>query len=305
MVAALLLVLAAVTLFPQKTSAAPLSDDKIVLGGDFLLGKGQSIHGNLIILGGAVVLDDGSRIDGDVLIFGGTADIKGEVEGNIFMFNGALDLEKGARLEGDLNLYGGAFSLDDEVFVFGEIRTNEEALLADSETKSPSNRLLAWIWDGIWSLFLVFATSAFAVMIVMLWPEKSQRVARTIVDQPILSGGVGLGALFVVVPIFLLLGITIILAPIGLVGSFFLVLMGLFGWVSLGYEIGYRFSQMIRSSWAPGVSAGMGTLALSFVALSLKSIPCIGPVIGFSIPLIGLGAVLLTQFGTCEYPNDL
>jgi hypothetical protein len=92
-----------------------------------------------------------------------------------------------------------------------------------------------------------------------------------------------------------------LLIPAALVAIVALVVAGAFGWITIGYEIGLRFTKAIHQEWHPALSAGLGTFALSLIAAALTGIPvlnCVGWLIPFLLGVAGLGAVIMTRFGT-------
>jgi hypothetical protein len=139
---------------------------------------------------------------------------------------------------------------------------------------------------------------------VIFFPNPTDRVAQTLVVQPGQSALVGLLTLVVAIPILFILTITIILSPVSFFGLLALVVASIFGWISLGLETGNRLARAFRQEWAPAVAAGLGTFLLTFVAFSLEYIfswLCIGWIFPTAVGLVGLGAVVLSQFGRRVY----
>ena len=98
-----------------------------------------------------------------------------------------------------------------------------------------------------------------------------------------------------------LLTITIILIPVVAIAVVALFVAAVFGWIAIGYEIGQRFTTAIHQYWHPAFSAGLGVFALTLVANALTGIPvlnCVGWLAPFLLGLAGLGAVIMTRFGT-------
>lgn len=54
----------------------------------------------------------------------------------------------------------------------------------------------------------------------------------------------------------------------------------------------------LKVEWSVAVAAGVGTLILSLLGAAIAKIPCVGWFIPSIIAIIGLGAVLLSRFGT-------
>ena len=84
----------------------------------------------------------------------------------------------------------------------------------------------------------------------------------------------------------------------------------MFGWLALGWLIGRRLVKGLRSSNAIDRNSAILEIGVGVVALTLAwqlptLVPCVGWVlaslIGIVAGSIGLGAVLLTRFGTRPY----
>lgn len=301
--------LVVILLIPRSAFAAPPADDEIVMGGSYTLSSGQTLQGNLLVFGGTATIEDGARVTGDVTLFGGSVVIEGEVDGEVSATGGSLSLGPQAIVHGDVSVMGGSVQQDEGAQILGETSLGEPAQnlpLQDSFT----GRMIARVLDMLWSVFLWFAFSALAVLVVIFAPNPASRVARTIVIQPGMSALVGLLTLIVSIPILLVLAITILLSPISFAGLLVLGLAAIFGWISLGLETGNRLAHTFHKEWAPAVSAGLGTFLLTFVAFSLEYVfswLCIGWVFPTGVALVGLGAVALSQFGTSVYqsPNAI
>ena len=97
--------------------------------------------------------------------------------------------------------------------------------------------------------------------------------------------------------------ITIILIPVAFVAVVLLGIAWLLGWVALGLEVGRRIAKMLDQEWAPAIAAGVGTLVLYFVLAGFDQlVPCVGWLPRTLVGMWGLGAVLMTYFGTRDYP---
>jgi hypothetical protein len=63
---------------------------------------------------------------------------------------------------------------------------------------------------------------------------------------------------------------------------------------------------MFKQEWHPAIAAGLGTLLLMCVLSGLEVIlPCIGWIPKTLVGFLGLGAVLLTQFGMKPYNSTM
>ena len=128
-----------------------------------------------------------------------------------------------------------------------------------------------------------------------------ERVADTAVSRPMMSFFIGLLSVIVVPALMALLIITLILSPFGLLGFIMLGVAMLFGWIAIGYEVGKRIALSLKVEWAAPVVTGLGVLVLSLVSELINFndfIRCIGWLLPAFISLLGLGAVVISRFGT-------
>ena len=294
--------------------------DQVIFGGSYTLESGETLNGDLVVFGGNVELETDSRVDGDILIFGGTITVDGEIDGDLIVIGGSVDLEENAVLHRDLITPGGSVYRAEGAQIFGQVITEtnipvditiprifSEEFPQNFPQQVPSPRVYVSsnpFWGVIWFFFRTVAFAALAVLVIMFAPKQAEEAANTVLAQPILSGGLGILTIIVAIPLLVVLMITIILIPISLLGLLILAIAGLFGWITLGLEIGQRLSQLVNSEWPAAVAAGVGTFVLTIVAFGIGEIPCVGWVAPFLVTSVGLGAVILTRFGTQTYPPD-
>ena len=100
-----------------------------------------------------------------------------------------------------------------------------------------------------------------------------------------------------------ILAVTIILIPWPCWLAMALPLAWLFGMIAIGIEVGERFTRAINQTWAPPLTAGMGTFLMMLVVGGIGMMPCIGWLVASLVSLIGIGGVVLTIFGTQPYPR--
>jgi cytoskeletal protein CcmA (bactofilin family) len=312
----LTLVLTTTLLFlsPINVQAAQSTPEgKVVLGGFFTLESGKSLDGGLLVIGGQVVLEEDSVVNGDVLVFGGIITARGEINGSVTSIGATLNLEDPAVVNGDVNTVGSNLNKSDQAVINGsttfdlpsDMDFNYLPALPFSSNEKPNvvNTGVNFkpVWDFMWSIFRAVALAAFAAVLSLFMQKPIDRVADSFMAQPFASGGLGLLTLIVAPALFVLLMITIILIPLGLIGFIALALAYLLGWIAAGYELGKRLEALFKQTWAPTISIGLGTLALTLLASLFNSIVCIGWVIPVLIGMIGLGGVILSRFGTATY----
>jgi hypothetical protein len=296
----------------------------LVLGGVCTLSEGDSLTGGMVVFGGTATLENDSTIEGDVVVFGGTLRSNGTIEGDAVVFGGLIDLGDSAVVEGSVAAIGGNVQRAEEARVEGDVLSDVNgvfpfiipgiihipnwdgapSVIVPGQTPQVNVRVNPF-WDVLWVLVRSFLWALLAVLVVLFLPRNAERTASAIIAQPLASGGLGC-ATTIVVPILLVaLAITICGIPISLVGFFLMIVAWAFGVIVVGMEVGQRFAQLFKQDWALPVSAGLGTFGLTLVSNSIGALlPCFGWLVPALIGCLGLGAVLLTRFGSQNYPLD-
>jgi hypothetical protein len=318
-----------------KSIDIPVMDDKVVFGESFTLESGETLEGSLIILGGVVVLEENSLVDGDVIVFGGNLTVEGEVDQNLVAIGGVVTLEETAVVYGDLVAPASVFRRLEGAQVYGQIITDTGSLdiqipdIPDIPEAPdvpdvpeipdipdvpdvPStpytvfdqiSYALSPITNMLWGIVRAFAFSTVAIIVVLFIPDHMKRASKTVVNFPVLSGGLGLLSVIVAVPVMVIFTIMIFLIPATILLSIILSLGLFFGWIAVCLEIGRRISEIISREWSAPVQAGVGTFAMAIVIGSIGLVlwDFISFLLVVGICSIGLGAVLLTRFGMREY----
>jgi len=292
-------------------SATPAFADgnggRIIFGGDFTLGSGKELDGDLVIFFGNAILEEDSRVDGNVVVMGGSARLAGEVDGDVVTFGGNLVLRATAVVEGDLVNIGANIVRDDRAVVGG---SQVEGLEFEGfprfwtfPTRFGFDRGVdLWsrsIFNIFRDIFVALALAALGLLVVLFWPKQTEVVGQATLAAPLPSAGVGLLTGVVAVVLMILLAITICLSPVAFLLGVAMLVAGIFGWSAVGLLVGQRLLEAFKvKGVTPLMAVAAGTLLISV----LRAIPCLGAIFGFVVGCAGLGAVVLTRFGTQTYP---
>jgi hypothetical protein len=294
---------------PVTAFAGGQYDGRVVLGGNFVLESGDVLEGDLAVIGGQATLETDSLVQGSVFLVGGNLVGYGEVDGDMAIVGGNANLGPSAVVTGDLITIGGNVNRSGAI-IEGDVISGEEfdvpmnfnwsgdwdqwPLVVGGYGRSFEGRVLGY-------LFQSFMLAALSVLVLMFWPKQTKLVADTVVEQPLIAGALGLLTSVVAPILLLLLIVTICLAVVGIGGVIVLVAAWVMGWIALGLEVGERLAKAANQDWQPVVAGGLGTLIFSLVVNGIGFIPCIGWLAPFLLGAAGLGAVLMTRFGTRQY----
>ena len=302
----LFMLLLAAVLWPHAALAQGGQGDKFVFGGTYTLAAGEELDGSLYVIGGSATLENGSHVTGDVMLAGGTLQSNGRIDGDVLAVGGLVDLGEFSVVGGDVASLGAQIIKADGARIEGTERNLAggpiQFKLPGGVTPPRIDVLVNPVWNVLSFFFTAFLWAVLAIMVVLFLPRQVERTSQAVVTQPLISGGLGLLTLVVVPPLLVLIAITLIGIPISLVGAFLLVIAWAFGMIAVGAEVGKRLAQVLKQEWAFAVAAGLGTFTLVVVVNGFESlIPCIGWLARLLVAMVGIGAVLLTRFGTQVY----
>lgn len=312
--------------------------DVNVSGGELVVKAGGTINGDVSVFGGNATVN--GTIDGDIVVFGGNVTLNGVVEGDLVSFGGNLDVTESGNVDGDCVVLGGNVTDNsnstscarvDENFPFGEGLWSgrvgppvewgpgpDVRVPPVIEPPSFMSRLGSFLLGvgGAVGGSLIAAFVAF--LIAALMPEHLERTTNVVRDKPLASGMVGVLSIVsapALLTLWLILSALLILAcgigllgfPIAIVLVIGMFIAGVFGWVAMGNLLGRRIARMLRmKSPSLAFTAAFGTFLIALF-LGLLGIPRNFPledILTFVILALGLGATVLTQFGTKPYPRE-
>jgi cytoskeletal protein CcmA (bactofilin family) len=310
-----------------------LEDGSVVNGAVFVFNGDANaagrVNGDLAVMKGDLVVAAAGWVTGELFGMGGTWDIAGHVDGNLSGLFGKTVLRSTAVVGGDVLGGPGDLILEPGVQIGGQVEripVPELPRLGGGQIDRPGDRFGGFIGRMVASIVLSLALLAAGAAIAAIWPRPTQRVADCIGDLPLRSLGLGLLTFLIAVALevlavilFALIGVvsgalmaTVILIPVGLV----LILLGvlllfvvpltlavgmLLGWVALAEAVGQKLLGAIKvQSAAPVAAVVVGLLATVWLPAVLWLIEpcCLAWPVVVLLTSLGLGAVILTRFGT-------
>ncbi|NPA92187.1 MAG: polymer-forming cytoskeletal protein [Chloroflexi bacterium] len=302
------------------------ADDKVILGGTYVLPAGETLQGDLRVLGGSATIAQGARVVGDVTVIGGEAVVLGDVEGDLTVTGSTARIL--GTVAGDVNLVGGVLLLGPHAVIQGDLRrmggvvhrspgaqvlgqesgllkpeAPSSALVKEAETTTPFSALFRLIWWGIKVTFRAALLAALAALLALFAEAPTRKVIAEMTTAPLITGGVGLLAYALLPVVFVVFAITIVLIPLAIILVALLGLAVLYGWLALGWMLGDKIAAAAKQSWAAPVSAALGTFLLTLLADSLRVVPCIGWVPGFLVSAVGAGAVMLAAWDAYQHQH--
>jgi len=310
---------------PALADGDPPGDDGVVLWNeDYVLGDGERVNGDLVVFNGDVTLEAGSRVAGSVVVWNGGADVEGTVEGDLVVSGGDIYLGDSAVVEGDVVCsWNCNIEVEEGARIDGSIVEGIplRGLHFDQWPEFPGvpippspplaswvagpERVLSWMLKIMRGVVGVLVIAAVAGLVALMWPRQTAQVGRTVVEAPWPSFGIGLLTVGAATALIIMLAITVCLSPVAALAALALGAAGLFGWIGVGMLVGERLLQALNARGiAPIWAAGLGTLLITLISTGLSAAFCLAPfgwLMVCVLGCLGLGAVVLTRFGTTDY----
>lgn len=301
---------------PAYAQSGPGGNGRVIIGNDFTLKSGESLNGDLVVIGGQVSVEQGASVNGDVVVIGGSLNMDGKSTGNAVVIGGVVQMGAQSSVAGDLVTVGGTLQRAEGSQVGGNVVTNlppphlTVPVTPQAEIPpalpSPNMHLDFGPLGTAASIFIqAIGLGALAMLLTLFLHPQLDRVAQAVTRQPIVSGSIGLLTLLLAPIAIVILVVTVLLIPVALAAVVLVLLAWLFGVVALGMEVGDRFTKAVHRSWEPILSAGVGTFLLGIAVGVVNLVPCVGWLAPVLVGLVGLGAAIVTRFGTqaVAYPS--
>jgi hypothetical protein len=282
----------------------------ILFGESLVIRQDETVDGDVVIFGGNLELQNGGRVRGDVACLGGRATVDGRIEGSLVVLGGTVDLKSNAVVNEDLFTLGSSVSRAEGATIRGQriegLEWNwrewsdiPERWGAGEPWRWREGIAIDWFGSVVRLVLRTLALMALGVVLVLVLPKQTVQVAQTATQLPLPSAGVGLltfVVLLVAVPLLVIICIGI---PVVVLLAIAFVAAQLLGRAAIGLWVGERLLEALHARESqPVLEVAVGVALIEL----LTAVPCIGWLLGVVTSLAGLGAVVLTRFGTVPYP---
>lgn len=305
MIWAILLVIVLLLSSASAALAQGGGGDKYVFGSTYVLPAGETLNGNLYVAGGTATLERNSTVNGNVSVAGGSVVIGGSVHGDVNVVGGSVGLDSTAVVDGNLNRIGGSIREASGAVVRGTRqrgnapRFNPPQMLPQRPSvsrlpESPFSGVVQAILRFFGALGMGVLLALIAAVVLLVVPGPTGQVATTLAHEPALSFTAGLLTLVLAT----LIGFPLLIAcGLGLLVWMVALIALIFGWIAVGLWVGQRTFALLKLQTASSLAeAAAGVFLITWLAW--VSPRCIGFLFGLAVGAIGVGAVLLTRFGT-------
>jgi hypothetical protein len=319
-----IIALVAVALLLPVTPA--LADDEppgiTIFGEDYTVESGTTIKGNLTVFNGDVIVEDGGAVAGTIVIWGGNAEIQGTVEGDLVVSGGDVYLGDNAWVQGDIVCsWECSIEQEEDARIDGKIVEGgvlpQIPPVPEITAPPPMNiqfaepgAIFGPLFSFIRNIVSALVVAALAVLVALLLPQQTTQVGQTMTKALVPSFGYGLLTALAAGAAIIALTLTICLSPIAILAAFVLLAASLYGWICFGAVVGERLlkafnAKTVEPVWAAGLGTLIVSLIVAFIDTGLSLVCCLEAVVWatvFVLGCAGLGAVVLTRFGSQPYP---
>lgn len=265
------------------TVQGPIGGDLMAGGGQIIVGS-PTIGGDVIIGGGTVTLT--SAVTGSVRVAGGDVVIDGPVAGNLYVKAKKVTLKKNAVITGSF-IYSAQTEavLEEGAAVQGATEFTPMTEGADLQNAD------AETFGFLGSFVSFFMQLACALVVALFFKRYAARLVSHGVTGTIPALGVGFVTLVVWPVAALLLLVTVIGVPLGIMGMLGYILLLMFAWIMAPVVLGAYLHMLLFKPQQHEVSWRtilLGTAVYGILGL----IPVVGWIAQFVLILIVLGAVI-------------
>jgi cytoskeletal protein CcmA (bactofilin family) len=279
-----------------------VSDDARIAGHNIEIhGK---VQGDLLVGGGRVLISDSSTIFGDVHVGAGELIIQGRVKGKVVGGVGSISIE--GKVEKDVEL-----TVDQDIdihkqgFINGNLnyaswkplgipkeRIGGELIYSKIQGEKETPDKVMHVVQGL--IFMILSFLILGTVVVKLAPKYSLNVTKTLQTRFWVNLLTGIVWAIVVPIVAVLLCITFIGLPLGLVLFATYGIVAVSAYVLAGYWIGVKIYKSKESTF--WITTGQLVIGLVIISL-LWNVPLVGWIIALVIFLASIGAMINTARG--------
>jgi hypothetical protein len=250
---------------------------------------------SVIRIGKDITIEEGEKV-GRVIAISGQITVNGTVEDSVLAIGGSVVLTKTAVVRGDVASFGGVIVMSKNAEVGGDITEINSTNIYETAINSISSEWDGWSWVfAIISLSMLAVILCMALLTAALLPKQVIIVSEAISENTLKVILTGVLALVAIAPLALLLTISVIgiaLIPLEII---LVVLTVMLGFIAVSRLIGARALRWSGKKPAGTVRETFWGLVIIWI---IGWIPYVGWMLKAIAIVIGLGAALITRFGT-------
>jgi len=252
---------------------------------------------DLMAFAGNIIISDEAQIGGDLTFGSGQMDLKGKVQGNVS--GGAGDVTLGGQVGGDVDLEVDNLKVLQTARIDGNLKYSspEEVSIAsgivdesiefiEEERKEMEKAGSPIGWLIRYLFLLVIGLGALALM-----PNRTVAISRTIPENPLKNLLFGLVLLVAGFVVSILLFVTVIGIPLGIVMLFETLFVTYAARLFFGLWLGGQIFSRLGKESRPWMDMVLGL----FVLFIFTSLPWVGGLIYLLVTFVAVGGLFKSQ----------
>ncbi len=254
---------------------------------------------NIIKVGGDITIEEGKRVN-HVIAIGGQVTLYGAADGNVVSIGDSVVLASSSIVGGNVISCGGVIARGNGSEVYGSLTEINTSNFSEIVATVLNSDWKGWSWlFAIFSIILYLGLLVLSILLVLLIPKPIRIISDAAERRPYRSGFWGLIGLILVVPLAFLLTISVIGVVLVPLEISIAIAGGLIGFVAVARLVGHRIFVVLKKPDQTYLRETIwGVTFLWFVGW----IPYVGWMLKVLVLVLGLGAVLVTRFGTYRKP---
>ena len=249
----------------------------------------------VIRIGRDVTVEAGTKVR-SVVTLGGQVTVSGTVEKSIVALGGSVVLTRTALVGGNVSAIGGVIVIARGAEVGGSLTELNSSNLYETLATALSSEWEGWSWVfAIISLSIFLVILMLALLITALLPKPVQTVSEAITENTFKVALWGILGLVTIAPLTLLLTISVVgiaLIPLQVIVVVCAVLLG---FIAVGQRLGRAVLSLLKRPRPGPVRETFWGLILLW---AIGWLPYVGWMAKAIAIVLGLGATLVTRFGT-------
>ncbi len=272
------------------------------LGGQLVKVTGP-VEGDLFMLGSNLTLSASSRVGADLFLAAGSAGIRAPVAGNLKGAVGTLIIASGVEGNVDVEVdnltiaSSGAVGGNLEYRSFNEVEIEQGGTVAGTINQiipeEPVQKGFFASVAGIaaWKIISFAMILLIGIILVLVAPYRLIAMAGAIRTRPWQSLGWGAVVLFATPVAIIVVLITVIGIPLGLITAALYAIAIYLSQIPVALLIGWLILRHSHELDSPGIRIGALVLGLAILIL-LRIVPVLGFIVGLFTTIFGLGSIV-------------
>lgn len=294
---------------------APVGDDVRAAGADVTIES--RVEGELVASGGNITVRPSAAIGRGATLHAGSVSIDGRVEGDLQATARKITID--GEVRGNARLVGEQIELGPKARIGGAViyvsssglKKAEGAVVAGTVTRENPPEPGGRRWEGaagapswVAGAMSFLALLAAGAMFLLLLPRFGVAAAQRVRSSPWLSLGIGFGTIAALPLVAVLLFITLLGIPIGIVLLALYPALWLGGFLVGVLSVSRLLAAALGKEVPAGFRAGIGFFALGLLmTLLVASVPFVGALFAGLLSVAGVGALVLELHGRRTGPG--